>query len=101
MKPSVSDEEYPPDHASMCACGGQSAVIDSRVEQRGIRRRRRCFNCPIRWTTYERRPDDTMIQVPQLQADVARDLEKLAEIRAFHAEAIQRIDEILNRIGLV
>ncbi len=44
-------------------CGGQeSRVIDSRSLDEGVRRRRRCLACNIRFTTYERvQPHDIFV----------------------------------------
>lgn len=35
-------------------CGGDAAVLDSRTNADGVRRRRSCSNCKRRFTTYER-----------------------------------------------
>jgi transcriptional regulator NrdR family protein len=38
---------------TVCACGGDSAVIETRKTPGGLRRRRSCRECGARWTTYE------------------------------------------------
>ena len=35
-------------------CGGDAAVLDSRTNAEGVRRRRNCAECKRRFTTYER-----------------------------------------------
>lgn len=39
---------------SLCTCGGDSDVLDSRPDHKGvIRRRRKCKACNARWSTVE------------------------------------------------
>ena len=38
-------------------CGADSTVIDSRHHEYGMRRRRYCENCDIKWSTIETRID--------------------------------------------
>jgi len=34
-------------------CGNNSDVVDSRPNSKGVRRRRQCRNCGLRWSTQE------------------------------------------------
>lgn len=37
----------------LCQCGGKTQTIDTRPTTTGVRRRRKCITCGLRFTTYE------------------------------------------------
>jgi len=39
--------------ATICKCGGETKVTDSRPHGKSIRRRRECLGCGERWSTLE------------------------------------------------
>jgi len=89
-------------------CGAETQVIDSReAEDNSIRRRRECFSCGFRFTTYER------IEVPKLvvvkkdgseepfeRKKIVRGLRKSCQKTDVSEAQIQKIaDEIEQKIG--
>lgn len=57
--------------ASLCNCGGEGQVIDSRPHGKGTRRRRKCIVCGDRWSTLERR-GTFVVDKPALMREAKR-----------------------------
>ena len=70
-------------------CGGNSVVLDSRGHELGLRRRRGCIGCGVRFTTFE-----TYAEVePALAASYKK---KLRATKERLATALAAADEILD-----
>jgi len=64
-----------------CKCGGQSSVLDSRIVDGTVRRRRKCSVCDQRWTTYERESwTNVAARIVDLQAENTNLKQRLAAI---------------------
>jgi transcriptional regulator NrdR family protein len=50
-----------------CQCGGETKVIETRMGEANLRRRRECLKCQERFTTYELRVDSVSELWQQLQ----------------------------------
>ena len=51
-----------------CSCGGDTRVVDSRVQDVGLRRRRLCMDCGNRFSTLE----TVLIEAPKEPKPVAK-----------------------------
>ena len=86
-------------------CSAQDTqVVDSRVNEEGtsVRRRRRCFSCLKRFTTYE----TVELRMPQIikqngnRTEFDRERLRTGFMRALHKRpvAAERVDEAIDRI---
>ena len=86
-------------------CSAQDTqVVDSRVNEEGtsVRRRRRCFSCLKRFTTYE----TVELRMPQIikqngnRTEFDRDRLRTGFMRALHKRPVpaERVDEAIDRI---
>ena len=83
---------------------GDTSVIDSRISEEGnrVRRRRSCFNCDKRFTTYE----TIGLRLPQVikqggtRSEFSRDKLLTGFMRALHKRPVptENVDEAIDRI---
>ena len=74
-------------------CGGKTDIIDSRPTDMGVRRRRQCFVCSKRFTTYEKM---TIVNDP----DVTELLKDVIEINKVEMERLRVLEErITSYVG--
>lgn len=79
--------------AAVCACGGDTKVIDSRVYGPTGRRRRECLRCGLRWTTYEVRAESP-VRMPSAQlTDILREI---ARVQAVCTALVQQLEADLS-----
>lgn len=57
--------------ATVCKCGGDTTVTDSRPHGKSTRRRRKCLSCGERWSTLEVRGQFT-VDKPALMREAKR-----------------------------
>jgi transcriptional regulator NrdR family protein len=67
------------------ACGGRTAVIDSRLRPYGVLRRRRCRACGARVTTIE-------VVRAEMTAQFETEAERLVRARALVAELVALLE---------
>lgn len=48
------------------SCGGWTIVTSSRPYPNGIKRRRQCRDCGVKFTTYETLGDDRLVEIERL-----------------------------------
>ena len=67
-------------------CDGKVCVVDSRVQERYLRRRRKCLACGYKWTTRETAIDGPEVRVPfdelQKLKDAYKDMMAIMKILA-------------------
>lgn len=75
------------------SCGGKTDVVDSRPTDMGVRRRRQCFACGERFTTYEKM---TIVSDP----DVTEALKEAIEINKSELKRLRMLEErITSYVG--
>lgn len=91
-----------------CKCGGDTRVVDARVLENGVRRRRLCMDCGFRFSTLEsvlpekvREPKPTKNKPPFTPKEVAEQIrkKKLTARRGVEDTLIAREDaDIFNDV---